>query len=103
LHGTPLVRAWRAAHGGAMTSTLTFAAGFAAGWLSRSTFDPSKSAVVQMVALGLDAISRIKRRLAIEREQFEDMVAEARDVVARRRAERAREREEEEAAVEHAA
>jgi hypothetical protein len=81
---------------------MAFAAGFAAGWLSRSTLDPSKSAMVQVVAFGLDTVARIKRRLAIEREQFEDLVAEARDVVARRRAERAQEPAED-APVENAA
>jgi hypothetical protein len=71
-----------------MRSTLIFAAGFAAGWLGRGALDPSKSATVQIVAFALDSVARIKRLLAIERERFEDMVAEAHDTVARRRAAR---------------
>ncbi len=86
-----------------MMSTLAFAAGFAAGWLSRSAIDGPKSAVVQIVALGLDGVARVKRAAAIEREQLEDLVAEARDMVARRRAERARDRVAEAPAVGHAA
>jgi hypothetical protein len=85
-----------------MMSTLAFAAGFAAGWLSRSAIG-SKSALVQIVALGLDGVARVKRAAAIEREHLEDLMAEARDVVARRRAERARNRVAEAAPVEHAA
>jgi hypothetical protein len=81
---------------------LAFAAGFAAGWLARSAVDSSKSAVIEMTALGLDAVARIKRALAVEREQFEDLIAEARDLAARRRARRARARAEA-APVEHAA
>jgi hypothetical protein len=74
-----------------MKSTLAFAAGFATGWLTRSTLDSSKPAAVQIVAFGLDVAGRVKRALAIEREHFEDLVAEAQDAVARRRAERAEE------------
>jgi hypothetical protein len=85
-----------------MMNMLAFAAGFAAGWLARSATASSKSAVIEVTALGLDTVERVKRALAIEREQFEDMVAEARDLAARRRAKRARTRADAEA-VEHAA
>ena len=85
-----------------MMNMLAFAAGFAAGWLARSGVDSSKSAVIEVTALSLDTVERIKRALAIEREQFEDMVAEARDLAARRRARRARTRADT-GAVEHAA
>lgn len=74
-----------------MKSTLIFAAGFATGWLTRRTIDSSKSATVQIIAFGLDAIARVKRALAMEREQLEDLVAEAHEAVARKRAERAEE------------
>jgi hypothetical protein len=67
---------------------VTFAAGFATGWLTRSTIDSSKSAVVQLVAFGVDAVARMKRAMAIERERLEDLVAEAHDAVARRQARR---------------
>jgi hypothetical protein len=69
-----------------MRIPLVFVAGFVAGWVSRSTVDPAKSATVQIVAFGLDVFARMKRMLAIERERFEDLVAEARDEAARRRA-----------------
>ncbi len=74
--------------GPAMKTALAFAAGFAAGWLTRSTLDPSRSAAAQVVSMALDAAARIKRAVAIEREQLEDLVAEAREAAARRQAER---------------
>ena len=87
-----------------MRSALAFAAGFAAGWLTRSTVEGSRSATVQLVAFGLDVVERIKRALAIEREHLEDVVAEAQDAVARRRTARAQRRRGPEAATaEHAA
>jgi hypothetical protein len=72
-----------------MISALAFAAGFAAGWMTRSSLDASRSATVQLVAFALDTMTRIKRALAIEREQLEDLVAEAQEAAARRQAERA--------------
>jgi hypothetical protein len=72
-----------------MGTPLAFVAGFVAGWVTRSTFDPARSATVQIVAFGLDVVARMKRMLAVERERFEDLVAEARDEAARRRAARA--------------
>jgi hypothetical protein len=72
-----------------MKGTLAFAVGFATGWLTRSTLDAAKPATVQIVAFGLDVAGRVKRALAIEREQLEDLIAEAQDAVARRREERA--------------
>ena len=87
-----------------MRSAIAFAAGFAAGWLTRSTMEGSRSATVQLVALWLDVVERIKRTVAIEREHLEDVVAEAQDAVARRRAARAQRRREAEAGTaEHAA
>jgi hypothetical protein len=75
-----------------MMSTLAFAAGFAAGWITRSRIDSSRSVVVQILAFALDTTERAKRALAIEIERLEDIAAEAHDAVARRRAERAAER-----------
>ena len=72
-----------------MERPLAFVAGFVAGWVTRSTLDPAKSATVQIVAFGLDVVARVKRMLAIERERFEDLAAEARHEAARRRAARA--------------
>lgn len=71
-----------------MRTPFAFVAGFVAGWLTRGTIDPAKSATVQIVAFGIDVVARVKRALAIERERFEDLVAEARDEAARRRAAR---------------
>jgi hypothetical protein len=56
--------------------------------------DSSKAVTVQIVAFGVDLVERVKRRLAIEREQLEDLVAEAQDEIARRRAGRAETRAE---------
>jgi CBS-domain-containing membrane protein len=89
-----------------MGTPLTFVAGFVAGWLTRATVDPAKSATVQIVAFGLEVVARMKRALAVERERFEDLVAEARDEAARRRAGRADPADDlgpEAAPVEHAA
>lgn len=71
-----------------METPFAFVAGFVAGWLTRSTLDPAKSATVQIVAFGLDVVARVRRMLAIERERFEDLAAEARHEAARRRAAR---------------
>jgi len=76
-----------------MKSTLAFAAGFAAGWLTRGAVDPSKPATVQVAAFVLDSVARIRRAVAIELERLEDFVAEARDVAARRGDGRARRQE----------
>ena len=86
-----------------MRTPLSFVAGFVAGWLTRSSVDPARSATVQIVAFGLDLVARVKRMLAIERERFEDLVAEARDAAARRRAEPDEDLASEDATVENAA
>jgi hypothetical protein len=85
-----------------MMSTLAFAAGFAAGWMTRGSVASSRSAVVGLLAFALDAMEQARRALAIEIERFEDIAAEAHDAVARRRSERAAERGDG-ASVEHAA
>jgi hypothetical protein len=74
-----------------MMSTLAFAAGFAAGWITRGSMASSRSAVVELLAFALDTMERARRALAIEIERLEDIAAEAHDAVARRRAERAAE------------
>jgi hypothetical protein len=74
-----------------MMSTLAFAAGFAAGWITRGKLDSSRSVVVQILAFVLDTTERAKRALAIEIERLEDIAAEAQDAVTRRRAKRAAE------------
>jgi hypothetical protein len=74
-----------------MMSTLAFAAGFAAGWITRSGINSSRSVVVEILAFALEARERARRAFAIEIERLEDIAAEAQDAVARRRAERAAE------------
>jgi hypothetical protein len=86
-----------------MKNALIFAAGFGAGWLTRSTFGSSKSATVQILAFTLDAVARFKRALAIEREQLEDIMAEAQDAALRRRAEHLHEEPSESAPADQAA
>jgi hypothetical protein len=75
-----------------MKSTLVFAAGFAAGWLSRSAVASSQGTAVTLLAFAMDAVERIRRRAAIERERLDDLVAEARARVTARTAARARPR-----------
>lgn len=72
-----------------MKSTVVFAAGFAAGWLSRSAVASSRGAAVTLLAFVMDLGDRVRRRGAIERERFDDFVAEARAHVDARRAARA--------------
>lgn len=55
-----------------------FALGFAAGWAARATTDSSRSAALTLVAAAIAAFERVKRRVAIERDHLEDLVAEAR-------------------------
>lgn len=61
-----------------MMRAASFAAGFAAGWIVRSAVASSHDAVVKLVALGYDTAERARRILALERERFDDLVAEAR-------------------------
>jgi hypothetical protein len=61
-----------------MKGTFAFTAGFAAGWLARSTVASSRAATVDLAAFALDAVDRLKRIVLIERERLDDVVAEAR-------------------------
>jgi hypothetical protein len=63
--------------------------GFATGWAVRGTTDSPRSAALAVVAAALDATTRLKRGVAIERDHLEDLVAEARARVDMRRYERA--------------
>jgi hypothetical protein len=72
-----------------MKSTVVFAAGFAAGWLSRSAVASSRGAAVSLLAFVLDLAERVRRRGAIERERLDDLVAEARAHASARRTGRA--------------
>lgn len=61
-----------------MKRAVSFAAGFAAGWIVRSTVDSSREAVVKIVSLGYEAAARGRRIFALERERLDDLAAEAR-------------------------
>jgi hypothetical protein len=53
-----------------------FLAGFASGWVVRSTVDSSRGLAVSGVSTVFGTISRVRRILAIEKEHLEDLVAE---------------------------
>jgi hypothetical protein len=68
-----------------MISIGLFIAGFASGWIARSSVDSSRAAAVSTLATFIGAVDRVKRAIAIEREHLEDLVAEARTQYASRR------------------
>ena len=53
-----------------------FLAGFASGWVVRSTVDSSRGLAVSGVSAAFGTVERIRRILAIEKEHLEDLVAE---------------------------
>jgi hypothetical protein len=53
-----------------------FLAGFASGWVVRSTVDSSRSLAVSGVSTVFGTLERVRRVLAIEKEHIEDLVAE---------------------------
>ena len=53
-----------------------FVAGFASGWVVRSTVDSSRDLAVGLVSVAYGAYDRTKRLVAIEREHLEDLIAE---------------------------
>jgi hypothetical protein len=55
-----------------------FLAGFAGGWIVRSTVDSSRGLAVAGVSTVYGALERLRTVLAIEREHLEDLVAEGR-------------------------
>ena len=59
-----------------MKSLGMFLAGFASGWVVRSTVDSSRSLAVSGVSAAFGAVERVRRLLAIEKEHIEDLVAE---------------------------
>ena len=56
----------------------TFFAGFVSGWLTRSTIDSSRGLAVGAISAFYTALDRTQRLVAIEREYFDDLLAEAR-------------------------
>lgn len=61
-----------------MNGVTGFLAGFAAGWLARSTVDASRDAVVNIAAGAFELVGWARRVVATEREFFSDLLAEAR-------------------------
>jgi hypothetical protein len=55
-----------------------FLAGVATGWVLRSTFGSFRGLAVSAVAGGHDMAARARRFVAVEREFFEDLMAEGR-------------------------
>ncbi len=55
-----------------------FLAGFASGWVVRSTVDSSRGLAVGAISTFYGTVERVKRLVAIEREHLEDLVAEGR-------------------------
>jgi hypothetical protein len=53
-----------------------FLAGFASGWIVRSTVDSSRGLAVSGVSAVFGTVERVRRILAIEKEHLEDLVAE---------------------------
>ncbi len=53
-----------------------FLAGFASGWVVRSTVDSSRGLAVSGVSAVFGTLERVRRVLAIEQEHLEDLVAE---------------------------
>jgi hypothetical protein len=53
-----------------------FVAGFASGWVVRSSVDSSRGVAVGLISAAYGAVERAKRFVAIEREHLEDLWAE---------------------------
>jgi hypothetical protein len=53
-----------------------FVAGFASGWVVRSSVDSSRGLAVGLISAAYGAVDRAKRFVAIEREHLEDLWAE---------------------------
>jgi hypothetical protein len=53
-----------------------FMAGFASGWVVRSSVDSSRGVAVGIISAAYGAVERAKRFVAIEREHLEDLWAE---------------------------
>ncbi len=55
-----------------------FLAGFASGWVVRSTIDSTNDVPVRLMSAIFGATERVRRTIAMERERLEDIVAEGR-------------------------
>lgn len=61
-----------------MLSVGMFVAGFASGWMARSSVDSSRGMAVAVVAAYFRTVERVRKVVAVEREHLEDLVAEGR-------------------------
>jgi hypothetical protein len=61
-----------------MRDVVVFVAGVATGWVLRSSFDSFRDVTVRGLSTWFDVNERVRRFVAVEREYFEDIVAEAR-------------------------
>jgi hypothetical protein len=66
-----------------------FVAGVATGWVMRSSFDSFRDVAVRGLSAYWDLSEQARRFVAVEREYFEDLVAEARTRFETARARRA--------------
>lgn len=73
-----------------MRSLGIFLAGVATGWILRSSFDSFRDLAVNGLTSWYDLSERARRFVAVEREYFEDLVAEARSNFEARRKHRKR-------------
>jgi len=64
--------------GSNMKSLLAFGLGFAGGWAARSLADSPQGVGVKLLEMAIRAKERVGKWVAVERENLEDMVAEAR-------------------------
>jgi hypothetical protein len=71
-----------------MRSVGIFLAGVATGWVVRSSFDSFRDLAVNGLTAWYDMNERARRFVAVEREYFEDLVAEARSKFESKRARR---------------
>ena len=68
-----------------MTTFAAFIAGFAGGWIARSTVDSSRGAIVSALSGSYGLVDWIQRTVATEREFLSDLVAESKARVGRLR------------------
>ena len=55
-----------------------FVSGFASGWIVRSSVDSTRGAAVRIVSAAIGAVDKAQRIVALEKEYFEDLIAEGR-------------------------
>jgi hypothetical protein len=55
-----------------------FLAGFASGWVVRTTVDSSRSLAVGLISTFYEVSDRLNRVVSMEREHLEDLIAEGR-------------------------